>query len=42
MPSVSKAQNRFVHAKANEGKKWAKKWVAHSRGQNVSKLPEKK
>ena len=43
MPYESQAQSRFVHAKANEGEPWAKKFVAdsqHGEG-SVSRLPER-
>ena len=41
MPYQSKAQAAYVHAKAAEGVPWAKKFVAHSHGQKVSKLPKR-
>jgi hypothetical protein len=40
-PYQSQAQARYIHAKAGEGEKWAKKFVAHSEGQPVGELPEK-
>lgn len=42
MPYKSQAQSRYIHMKANEGEPWAKKFVSHSHGQKVGKLPEKK
>jgi len=43
MPYKSEAQSRFIHAKANEGMGWAKKFVRHSQhGKgSVKALPEK-
>lgn len=40
-PYQSQAQARYIHAKAGEGKKWAKTFVTHSEGQPVGELPEK-
>lgn len=51
MPAVSKAQNRFMRAAAANPRmarrmgissKAAKKFVADSKGQSVSALPERK
>lgn len=39
-PYTSQAQARFVHAKAEEGKKWAKGFERHSEGQKIGNLPE--
>jgi len=39
MPSVSKAQARFVRAKAAEGEGWAKEWAAAEGPTNL--LPER-
>lgn len=38
MPSKSLAQNRFVHAMAEKGASWAKKWVAAQHGTKVPKV----
>jgi len=38
MPYKSKKQERFIRAKAAEGKKWAKAFVRHSKG---AKRPKK-
>lgn len=32
MPYKSEKQRRFIHAKADEGEGWAKKFAAHSDG----------
>ncbi len=39
MPAVSQKQNALVHALANKGVAWAKRWVADSHGQDVKSLP---
>jgi hypothetical protein len=38
MPYKSLAQSRFIHAKASEGKDWAKKFISHSHGEKVPKV----
>lgn len=35
MPAVSQAQNRFIHAKAREGVRWARKFLADSEGEPI-------
>jgi len=42
MPSVSQAQNRFMHAKAAAGEAWAKKWLREDKGHEIASLPERK
>lgn len=42
MPSVSKAQSRFVFAKAAEGARWAKEWAAEDRKRGTRHLPNRK
>jgi hypothetical protein len=40
MPSVSKAQARFVRHKAAEGATWAKQWASEEG--DTKRLPERK
>lgn len=40
MPSVSKAQARYVRYRAAKGDEWAKKWAAHET--KFRDLPERK
>ncbi|HEX6456247.1 MAG TPA: hypothetical protein VF009_06975 [Solirubrobacterales bacterium] len=46
MPSVSLAQNRYVHAAAARGEQWAIKWLRDQRGHKVPRVervaPKKK
>ena len=41
MPSVSKAQNRYVQAAAARGEKWAIRWAREQHGKPVHNLPER-
>jgi len=41
MPYKSQQQAKFVHAKANAGAPWAKKFVADASGQKLKRLPRK-
>lgn len=41
MPYRSKAQSAYIHAKANEGVGWAKKFVADSHGKKVKRRRRK-
>jgi hypothetical protein len=42
MPYKSKAQAAYVHARANAGEPWAKRFAAHSSGQSLKGLPKRK
>lgn len=37
MPAVSARQNRYIHAQANKGVEWARRFIAHSHGKPVPK-----
>lgn len=42
MPYESAKQSRYIHAKANEGVGWAKRFVKHSHGTHVKKAMKRK
>jgi hypothetical protein len=42
MPYKSKKQAAFIHAAAERGDKWAKKFVAHSHGTVVKKTKRRR
>ena len=42
MPYKSKKQAAFIHMKANEGVKWAQKFVKDAHGSHVQKKKPKK
>ena len=41
MPSVSRAQARFVQHKAAEGETWAKEWAAADEARGTGHLPSR-